>query len=113
MMRVKASQVAVWERDDLERWFAESFPERVIGKPREEVAAFLESRAAGARDLGFTRPSHLRYLLGYEIGCGIRWLSGAEEGPSAPVLRVLRERDVAPEARIEAAERLLYGGSDD
>lgn len=112
MMRVKASQVAVWERDDLERWFAESFPERVIGKPRDEVAGYLDARASEAHDLGFTRPSHLRYLIQYEIGCGIPWPAGREEGPSAPVLRVLRQRDLAPEARIEAAERLLYGDAD-
>lgn len=119
MMRVKAKQAQVWEREDLEQWFATTFPERVIGKPKDEVAAYLDDRGARAGDLGFTRPSHLRFLIGYEIGCGVLWREANDagdaesEGPSAPVIRVLRQRDLDPEQRIEAAERLLYGDSDD
>lgn len=119
MMRVKAKQLEAWERDDLEQWFATTFPERVIGQPRADVDAYLTSRGSGAAELGFTRGHHLRYLIGYELGCGVAWLeeSGAPAAsggsPSAPVLDILRRRDLDPDRRIEAAERLLYGDSDD
>jgi hypothetical protein len=112
MMRVNATQTAAWEREDLERWFEKTFPERAVGKPREEVAAYLETRRALAEELGFTRPEHLRYLIGYEIGCGVAWTGEGDLGPSAPVVSALRRRDLAPGARIKAAERLLYGVAD-
>lgn len=114
MMRIKAKQVAAWEREDLASWFAGAFPERVIGQPSDEVAGFLERRAARAEALGFTRPSHLRYLIGYELNCGVPWMDeGEDRGPSAKVTQALRQRDLTPDQRIEAAERLLYGESDD
>ena len=113
MMRVNATQTAAWEREDLERWFEKSFPERARGVPRAEVAAYLAARRALAEDLGFVRPDHLRFLIGYEIGCGVAWPGGIDEGPAGPVVRALRRRDLPADARIKTAERLLYGEADD
>lgn len=114
MMRIKAKQVATWEREELERWFTSAYPERSVGRSHEEIAAYLDSRHASAVELGFTHPQHLRFLIGYEIGCGVPWPSeGQVEGPSANVVRLLRQRELHPDQRIEAAERLLYGEPDD
>ncbi len=114
MLHIKAKQVVSWEREELERWFAATFPERTIGHTPDEVGDYLNSRASRAGELGFGRPSHLRFLIGYEIGCGVPWMDDAEvKGPAAPVVHVLLRRDLEPEARIEAAERLLYGENDD
>lgn len=114
MMRIRAKQVAVWEREELESWFSSAYPERAVGRSREEIGAYLESREARAEELGFNQPQHLRFLIGYEVGCGVPWYAaGPVEGPSAKVVELLQQRELHPDQRIEAAERLLYGEPDD
>lgn len=118
-MRLHAEQLATWERQDLQSWMIRTFPDRTHGLSRADITAYLDDRIAHANALRFTSSTHLRYLIGYELGCGVPWMLATE--PAAPahttvwasLLAALRPADVDPDARIAAAERLLYGDADD
>ncbi len=110
MIRILSRQLITIKRMELERWFEQRYPERTLGQPKELVADYLDSRSESARALGFNRPSQLRFLIGYEIDCGIPWISEQEDrGPSALVTASLRDVAMAPKKRIERAETMLYG----
>ena len=115
MMKIRASRVAkAWEHAELRRWLRHRFPEYCWGKPEEAIDAYLAERAAEARALGFEDPGHLQHLVDYELGSGLAVLDPcAEEGPAAAIRRVIAQRDVDPEARIAAAERMIFGEAAD
>jgi len=114
MMRIRSNQMtAVWQRGDLLDWLARAFPEYFHRWSPEERGAYVDSRGARAIALGFTRPDHLRFLIGYELGCGVALADGDAAAEPSAARRLLLQRDLDPEKRIEAVERLLYGEPDD
>lgn len=111
MLRIQYGRVAkAWEHAELRRWLKQRFPDHCFGKPKAELDDFLDRRAGAARALGFDRASHLQYLIDYELGSGLAVLDPDAEIAAPEIRRVLAQKDVDPDQRIEAAERLLFGG---
>lgn len=113
MMRLRLDRMtAAWQRKDLLEWLARQFPDYCARRSRGELDAYVESRTELARDLGFVLHHHLRFLIGYELGCGISLQREDMLMASGAVQRLLMQRDVNPADRIETVEHLLYGADD-
>ncbi len=116
-MHIPSSQInqmtAGWQRERLIEWLARQFPDYYYRWSPSELSNYVESRRVLALELGFTQHHHLRCLIGYELGCGVKlWDQGGVSEQSA-VRTILRQRDLDPEKRIAAVEQLLYGEPDD
>lgn len=111
MITIQSDQMNAWQRDEFLAWMAREFPDYYHHWSPGERDAYVDSRTARAHELGFTRHHHLRFLIGYELGCGVMWTADDTAAPPSAVVvvRILARRDEDPEQRIEAVERCLYG----
>jgi hypothetical protein len=113
-MKIRASRLArAWEHAEMRRWLQRRFPDHCWGKPEGEIDAYLADREERARALGFERASHLQHLLDYELGSGLAVLDPCAGTEVPEVSRVLAQREVDPDLRIEAAERIVFGEAGD